>query len=182
VSLVQGWKFWPDRPKGPVDEAYVQHRFVRPYGPGPLRWVIAIAGAAVTAFTAFAALLLVYTSSNLVDLLVSGVLALAVVLAVGTLTARFGMAGVWVNDAGVRAVTVLRSRTWAWRQVADVRLAASRTTGRRTLLLVLTDGSDVTLPLVEHGLDFLGRAEAFDIATTAVERWWRGSRPTPTVP
>lgn len=177
MSPMQGWKFWPDRPKGPLDEDYVQHRFIRPYRPGPLRWLLAAAGAAATSFAVLSALLLIYTSKGIVDLLVSGVVATVVLLAVGTLTVRVALTGVWVNDAGLRAVRLLRTRSWPWSLVADVRLAEAGATGRRTLLLVLVDGSDVTLPLVEHSLDFLGRAEAFDMATTAVERWWRGSRP-----
>ena len=32
-----GWKFWPDRAKGPVGEAYRQVTWIRPYRPGPLR-------------------------------------------------------------------------------------------------------------------------------------------------
>jgi len=31
------YRFWPERKQGPVDDAYVQSRWVRPYRPGAIR-------------------------------------------------------------------------------------------------------------------------------------------------
>ncbi len=37
ADVPSGWKFWPEKEPGPVDDAYVQVQWVRPYRPGPLR-------------------------------------------------------------------------------------------------------------------------------------------------
>ena len=43
-----GWKFWPDRPKGPVGADYRQVKWIRPYRPGPVRVLLTGIGLFVT--------------------------------------------------------------------------------------------------------------------------------------
>ncbi len=50
-----------------------------------------------------------------------------------------------------------------------------RTTGRTTTL-VLADGSDLETPVTSGSPDFLGRPEAFVMASEAVEGWFEQSR------
>ena len=45
-----------------------------------------------------------------------------------------------------------------------------------TVYLVLQDGSDLETPLTDVSVDFVGRAEAFDMAAGAVERWFEEAR------
>jgi len=107
---VKGWQFFPERPAGPVDGAYVQRRWVRPYRVGALRWLLAAGVGLVTAYAAFAGLLLVYSSQTVADVVVAGLVALLGVGALGWVTARVLSVGVWVNDAGVRVLSVTRTR------------------------------------------------------------------------
>lgn len=166
---MKGWQFFPERPPGPVDGAYVQRRWVRPYRIGGLRWLLGGAVGLVTAYAAFAGLLLVYTVQTVADVVVAGVIALTVIGALGWLTARVLSVGVWVNDAGVRVLTVARTRQWAWSEVTAVDVADDAR-GRPALRLLLRDGAAQPTPLVRGGLD-CRTDEAFEIATDAVRGW-----------
>lgn len=166
---MKGWRFFPERPPGPVDGAYVQRRWVRPYRIGGLRWLLGGAVGLVTAYAGFAGLLLVYASQTVTDVLVAGVVSLAVIGALGWFTARVLSVGVWVNDAGVRVLTVTRTRQWRWHEVAAVRVADDAR-GRPAVRLVLRDGTEQPTPVVRGGLD-CRTAEAFEIASDAVQGW-----------
>jgi hypothetical protein len=171
---VKGWQFFPERPAGPVDGAYVQRRWVRPYRIGALRWLLAAGVGLVTAYAAFAGLLLVYSSQTVADVVVAGLVALLGVGALGWVTARVLSVGVWVNDAGVRVLSVTRTRQWRWADVAAVQVADDAR-GRPALGLVLRDGSEQPTPLVRGGLDCRSD-EAFEIAAGAVQGWFDLSR------
>ena len=95
--------------------------------------------------------------------------------------------GVWVNDFGVRILGLVHNEEISWQVVADVRRVAgpARLLGgpvRRagdTVWIVLVDGSDRETPLTDAGPDFLARAEAYDMAAGAVERWFEETREQP---
>ncbi len=183
--MPSGWKFWPERPQGPVDGAFVQRGWVRPYRPGPLRVTLASVVWAACAYASFVGFLSVLAEPSAVGRIVTAVIATAVGGSLALLGSRIMATGVWVNDFGVRLHGLVRSESLAWSNVADVRRveAETRVLGTpvrrsgQTLWLVLVDGSDRETALTDRGPDFLGRAEAFDMAAGAVERWFVETRP-----
>ncbi|MER5521369.1 MULTISPECIES: hypothetical protein [unclassified Streptomyces] len=151
-------------------------RWRRPYRPGPWR----VGGAALwlllASFVLFAAVALALTGS----LSSAGaVLGIALLIIAGAL--RILRMGVWVSARGVRQVGLLYTRTVPWKRVVSVRTAQQpvrwlglpRTVQGQALTLVRKDRSsdDMDPLLTTHGMDFLGRASAFDRAADAVEAW-----------
>jgi len=101
---------------------------------------------------------------------------------VGVIVARFFASGVYVNDDGLRLVTVRGMRSLPWREIADVSSAAARTpimgvpfvrTPGQLVIVTMRDTGPVPTAMTSTGLDFVGRPEAYDAAALAVERWWR---------
>jgi hypothetical protein len=182
-----GWKFWPEREPGPVDDAFVQSRWVRPYRPGPVRVLAAGVIGTFAVFTGFAGFLAMLAEpvawARVVDLLVTVVVAGSLVVC----CARLMSVGVWVNDFGVRILGLVRNEQIDWRKVTAVRRGhgPARVLGtpvRRpgdTVWIVLADGSDRETPLTDAGPDFLARAEAYDMAAGAVERWFEETKEQP---
>ncbi|WP_406441234.1 phage holin family protein [Streptomyces sp. NBC_00631] len=151
-------------------------RWRRPYRPGPWR----VGGAALwlllASFVLFAAVALALTGSLSAAGAVLGVALLIIAAAL-----RILRMGVWVSAHGVRQVGLLFTRTVPWKRVASVRTAQQpvrwlglpRTVQGQALTLVRKDrGPAETEPLLTtHGMDFVGRASAFDRAADAVEAW-----------
>lgn len=183
--MAGGWKFWPDRKPGPVDDAYVQRRWIRPYRPGPFRVLGSLLCATATAFVTFSGFVATLELPTRPERLVGGVLTLSVAGSLGLLAARALSVGVWVNDFGVRVLGLVRREQLTWAEVADVRrvqgparlLGTPLRQAGDTVWLVLADGTDRETPVNDHSPDFLGRAEAYDMAAGAVERWFEASRP-----
>ena len=186
--MPSGWKFWPEREPGPVDDAFVQSRWVRPYRPGPVRVLAAGVLGSFAVFTGFAGFLAMLAEpvawARVVDLLVTVVIA-------GSLTvccSRLMSVGVWVNDFGVRILGLVhneeielagrRRRQARGRAPRGCSAARSGALGD-TVWIVLVDGSDRETPLTDAGPDFLARAEAYDMAAGAVERWFEETREQP---
>lgn len=176
-----GWKFWPDRPRGPVGSAYRQVTWIRPYRPGPLRVAIALLGILITtlpALTAFSALLAAGpVIPRLVFTLSFGLIAAGLAI----LVTRFFAVGVYVNDAGVRIATIRTMAVYPWRLVTDVS-AAPRGGGTHTdgtdvggdaVVITIRDLGPIATPVQRRSVDFLGRGSAFEMAALAIERWWR---------
>jgi len=174
-----GWKFWPERPKGPVGANYRQVKWIRPYRPGPIRIVLTGVGLIFTVLPALLAssallapgpLLAKFTFALIFGLPAAG-LAIAV--------SRFLAVGVYVNDAGVRIMTMRAVAVYPWRLVTDVstrtRDAADSTEGDLVIITV-RDVGPLATPVRKNSPDFLGRREAFTMASMAVERWWRDAR------
>lgn len=182
-----GWRLWPERPPGPVDDAYVQRRWIRPYRPGPFRVALALALLAATAFVTLSGFITTLTLPTRPERLLSGVVTLAMAGSLTVVAARVLSVGVWVNDFGIRILGLAHRRQLRWPEVADVRrvpgparvLGTPLRRGGETVWLVLQDGSDLETPLTDVGPDFLGRAEAYDMAAGAVERWFSETRPSP---
>jgi hypothetical protein len=181
---MKGYRFWPERPPGPLDEAYQQVRWVRPYRPGP--WRIGLCGVLllVLLYGAAVGLLALLRSQSVADLVVRALLEVALFAAVVWGFVRTYVGGVWVTDAGVRVVGPTRVRQWTWAGVADVRsvhggvrvLGTPVRAPGEVLVLVLADGTDVETPLTNRSPDFLGRPEAYDMAAGAVEGWLEQQR------
>lgn len=184
-----GWRFWPEPAKHPVGAAYRQVRWVRPYRPGfPRVMAVALLALIVSQVAVVAVLILVTPGAPLVDRLLLGSAALAATVGVGMLLGRTFASGVYVNDAGLRLVTVRRTLTAGWGEVVDVSDVEGRqallgvpilSLSGRAVVVTFRDLGPVRTPLTSVGPDFLGRAEAYDMAAGAVERWFSETRPSP---
>lgn len=178
-----GWKFWPDRPKGPVDSAYRQVRWVQPYRPGFPRVAFTLGVGLIASYPLAVALVVAFGptvsfTSRVLFLLTVVLPFIGLMLAVG----RGFTTGVYVNDAGMRVVTVRRTLVVSWADVVDVSTVAAHTrwvgvpfvmVPGQVVVVTLRDSGPFRTPITSRGPDFVGRAEAFDMAAGAVERWWR---------
>lgn len=171
-----GWKFWPDRPQGPVGGAYRQVAWIRPYRPGPLRVLIALFGVMVTMFPAFLSFSILLSPGAVPPRLILGTTFGLFAAGLGIAVARFFAVGVYVNDAGVRILTMRVMAVYPWRLVTDVSTASRShdpdAEGDR-VVITIRDGGPLTTPVHRHNADFLGRPEPFAMASLAIERWWR---------
>jgi hypothetical protein len=171
-----GWKFWPDRPQGPVGSAYRQVKWIRPYRPGPLRILVTGIGLFITVLPALLAMGAVLTPGPILArftyMLIFGLPAAGLAI----LVTRFLAVGVYVNDAGVRIMTMRHVTVFPWRLVTDVSNRSRRgeaDTEGDLVVITVRDSGPIATPVRRVGPDFLGRAEAFTMASMAIERWWR---------
>ena len=178
-----GWKLWSDGPKGPVGSDYRQVDWIRPYRPGYLRVLVSAVGLAIF-FVPFLMSIIVFlasTGSVIPRLLVSLSLAL-VATGLLILVGRLFAAGVYVNDFGLRVVTISAMRTWTWEQIADVSTAPGKAPlfgikvipiRANVVYATTAELGPRPTPVTSVSLDFFGRPDSFDAAALAVERWWR---------
>jgi Bacterial PH domain len=156
---------------------------MRPYRPGAPRILLSILGVIVFMIPMYSAIIILLAPGlPLVPrLLVVGSFAL-VATGIGVLVARFFAAGVYVNDDGLRLVTLRGMRSMPWGEVADISSAEARTpilgvpfarTPGQLVVVTLRDTGPVRTTMTSTGLDFVGRPEAYDAAALTVERWWR---------
>jgi hypothetical protein len=149
-------------------------RWRRPYRPGPWR----VAGAALLL------LLASYLLFGAVIIAVAGALpgaGVCVASAAGViaLALRLLRAGAWVGAQGLRRVGLFSTRTLPWHQVGSVRTAQQpvnwlglpRTVQGQAVLAAPAVGEPLRPLITDHNADFLGRAEAFDMAADAIEAW-----------
>jgi len=185
--MPSGWKFWPEREPGPVDDRFVQDKWVRPYRPGPVRVLATFLVGTVAVFTGFTGFLAVLAEPVAWVRLVNLLFTVVVAGSLAVFGSRILAAGVWVNDFGVRILGLVRNDELPWGSVADVRRVdgQARLLGsplrRRgdTVWIVLADGTDRETPLSDVGPDFLARSEAYDMAAMAVERWFEETKHKP---
>lgn len=175
----------PD-PHRPLDHDYVQRKWVRLYRPGPWRVAVMVPTALllVLAMTVVVTAALATPGHMLVRVTGLAVAAL-VAAAIGLFLSRVLTAGVYVNDEALRMLSLRGTRVVPWSGVVDVRRVPGplpmlglpiRSANAEQVVLVLTDGDDLATPVTSVSADFLGRAEAFDIAAMALERWWAAGR------
>ncbi|WP_416986065.1 hypothetical protein [Streptomyces sp. T028] len=169
-----------DRPFETADDVALpfedRERWRRPYRPGPWRVATAALALLLASFVLLAAVAIALTGSVSDAGAVLGISALVIVAAL-----RLLRMGVWVSARGVRQVRFPFTRTVPWDRVAVVRtvqqpvrwLGMPRTVQGQALVLVRRDrpADDTAMLLTTHGADFLGRPEAFDRASDAVEAW-----------
>ncbi len=178
-----GWLHRRVDPDRPLDGAYVQRGWARLYRPGPWRAAAAVVVSVVACALAFLALVSMSAAVGLFTRLVVALLGIGLVGAVLWFGARVLAAGVYVTDHAVRLTGLRRHRVLAWDDVVDVRRVptASRALGigprtdATAVVMVDRGGDDVMTPLNSVSADFLGRAEAFDMAALGLERWWHDS-------
>jgi hypothetical protein len=175
------YRFWPERPPGPVDDAYAQTRWLRPYRPGLIRVITCLVLLAVLGLVLQTALLTTFAAGDVGTVVVRAAVAVALLVGLGTLFSRCYLSGLWVTDGKVRLVRPLSTKVWAWTDLADVRSVTgpARLLGTplaipgSRVLLVLADGSEVETPVSNRSPDFLGRPQAYEMAADAVEGWFR---------
>ncbi|KUL39072.1 PH domain-containing protein [Actinoplanes awajinensis] len=137
--------------------------WVRPYEPGPGRWL-------VIAWEAFALAMLTWATIRQFDLMGHGLRVVACLLAAVWVVGawRILQLGVYVSPEGVLVRGLVRSRAMRWREIAGVRL--HRSTHRlgpfeiengNTVLLERVDGATVNTELWEKGMDFHTRPKVF---------------------
>lgn len=146
----------------------------RPYRPGPWRVAAAAGLLLLASFILLAAMIIAFAgapSGALVCLLLAGA------LIGGAL--RLLRVGAWVSRHGVRRVGFFRTTTVPWGATASVRtvqqpvkwLGLPRTVQGQALIVVRQSGETLPPLASDHNADFLGREEAFERATDAVEAW-----------
>jgi hypothetical protein len=173
----------PDRHR-PVDADFVQERPVRVHRPGPWRTAVVIALAVLTTWSALAAAVAVAGARGPAAKAVVLLVAMLPVGALVWITSRVLAVGPYVTDRLLRQTRVLSLTEVAWDDIADVRRVHGRVPllgigphvdGER-VVVVLRDGRDLVTTVTTASPDFLGRAEAYDVAALAVERWWHENR------
>jgi hypothetical protein len=156
----------------PVDD---RERWRRPYRLGPWRVGVAALLLLLAAYVLVAAVIIAFagTPSG-----ASGCSVLAL-LVIGCALRLLRM-GVWVSARGLRRVGFLVTRTVGWDRVVFVRTAQQpvrwlglpRTVNGEALIWARADQRGEQPPLLTtHDSDFLGRWDAFDRASDAVEAW-----------
>jgi hypothetical protein len=169
-----GWKFWPERPKGPVDDAYRQVAWIRPYRPGPIRVAISLIGVLLTTAPSFLAIGALFGTGPLLDRLVVGTAFGLITAGLMIAITRFFAVGVYVNDAGVRILTLRTVAVFPWRLVTDVSTTGDPAAGDgNRVVITVRDVGPLATPVHRRSPDFLGRPETFAMASLAIERWWR---------
>lgn len=175
------WFLWPQPdPNRPLDEAYVQTRWVRVAPRGPVRVAVLVLLTLGGVLVVAPAALAVLAADDGVTLLLNAVGAVVVFVVVVWLLQRAWQTGTYVHDGGARVVRMLTADTVPWSAVDAVHHGA----GRARLLsllwsveavrvdLVCSDGDVVRTDITSSSVDFLGRPEAFDMASLRLLRWW----------
>ncbi|MGK5628047.1 hypothetical protein [Streptomyces sp. URMC 123] len=149
-------------------------RWRRPYRPGPWR----VGGAALVLL--FAAYLLF---GALIMAMAGALPGAGACVAAGALVIVFAVrllrVGAWVSARGLRRIGLFTTTTLPWEHVAAVRtvqqpvkwLGLPRTVQGQALVVATAAGEPPRPLLTDHNADFLGRAEAFDMAADSVEGW-----------
>jgi hypothetical protein len=178
------YRFWPERPPGPVDDAYAQTRWLRPYRPGLVRVLTSLFLLAVLGLVVQVALLTTFHAADPATLAIRIAVTVVLTGGLGLAFSRCYLSGVWVSDHKVRVLRPLSTSVWSWSELADVRSVAGPTrllgsplaVPGHQVLLVLADGRDVATPVTDRSADFLGRPQAYSMAADAVEGWFQLGR------
>ncbi|WP_431784735.1 hypothetical protein [Streptomyces chumphonensis] len=149
-------------------------RWRRPYRPGPWR----VGGAALLLLLAAYLLIsaLVITLAGTLSGAAACLVGAALLLTVALRTLRIG---IWVSSHGLRQVTLVRTVTLAWSQVAAVRtvqqpvrwLGLPRTVQGQALLVEQRSGEPLRVLVTDRSADFLSKPEAFERAADVLEGW-----------
>lgn len=149
-------------------------RWRRPYRPGPWRVGVSAVLLLLASYVLFAAVIMAVAGAlpgaGVCTALATGVIVLAL---------RLVRSGVWVSQEGIRRIGLFVTTTLPWSGVRAVRTAQQpvkwlglpRTVQGQAVLLDTADGRTLRPLITDRNADFLGRAEAFDMASDAVEGW-----------
>ena len=152
---------WPQPdPNAPVDDKYEQVRLVRLPSRGPLRLALLVVGTiGLTVLTGTALTAAIGTSWPLL-FPVSALIATFLVMLL-----RCWSIGTYVNDAGIAVQRLLRTDSARWTEVRDVVDESG------LVIVTLRNGRRFSTHIGRRSLDLIGRAEAYDIAKLALQRW-----------
>lgn len=152
---------WPQPdPNAPVDDAYEQVRLVRVPGRGPLR--IAMLVAATVGLTLLTGTALTAAIGTAWPLLIPVAALIATFL---VLLLRSWSLGTYVNDAGIAVQRLLRTDSARWTDVSEVMDESG------LVIVTLRSGRWFSTHISRRSLDLIGRAEAYDMAKLALQRW-----------
>jgi hypothetical protein len=153
---------WPDPPQGPVDSQARQARYLRINGRGPLRLALLFSLSLLTFGVGLIGSLVVVSSPTIPALALLG----ATLAALVPFLMRCWQVGTYVNDHGVRVITLRRTIRVPW---TDVTWIESNGRGIR----LGTPSESVVTHIAPHGLDYIARPEAYAIAVDRLENWWQ---------
>ena len=152
---------WPRAdPRAPVDEGYVQVRLIRVPSRGPMRIILLVAGTVGLMMLTGSALSAAVGTSWLLLFPVSALIATYLVLLL-----RCWSVGTYVNDAGIAVQRLLGTDSARWAQVRDVMDESG------LVIVTLRDGRRLRTHIDRRSLDLIGRAEQYDMAKLALQRW-----------
>lgn len=156
---------WPRSDPGPLDTASVQHRWMRIAPRGAIALFGLIACSAALACVAAPAVLVIISAAPDPPRAAFAVALIGppIALALWLLLRAWG-SGTYVNDAGVKVARLWRTTIATWPEV----LRARRTT--TTVVLTLAARGEV-VALNAATPSWWGRAEDFDVAALALQRW-----------
>jgi hypothetical protein len=151
-----------------------QDRWTRPYRPGPWRVATAALMLMLAAYLLFAGVIIGMAKGPSGAGICLGSSVLVIVSAL-----RLLRVGFWVSARGLRQCRLFSTVTVPWDQVGSVRTAQQpvrvlelpRTVQGQALLVTRSNGQQLRPLMTDHNADFLGRAEAFDMAADAIEGW-----------
>jgi len=147
-------------------------RWNRLYRPGPIRVLLMGVAALATVTVTVAGSVVVFSAHFLGERLVLATILTVAVVSALWYTGRVLSAGVWVSDWGLRITTVKSSRRVPWSEVNVERRSAPTD----AVWCTSTGSVPWRTPVHDRSLDFVGRAEAYDIAANALVDWWQGHR------
>jgi hypothetical protein len=153
---------WPDSPQGPVDIQARQDRYLRINGRGPLRLALLFSLSLLTFGVGLIGALVVVSSPTIAALALLGVALAALV----PFMARCWQVGTYVNDHGVRVITLRQTIRVPWADVTSI-----ESSGRGIRLR--TRSESVKTQIAPRGLDYVGRPEAYAMAVDRIENWWQ---------
>jgi len=137
--------------------------WIRPYTPGPGRWLVIAWEAAALALLAWTTVRQFNVTGHGVKLVACTMAALWVIGA-----HRILRMGAYVGEAGLRIHGLLHSHTTSWRDVDQIRLHRAthrlgpwRIEAGLTVLVDRRDGSTVNTELWAKGIDFHSRPNVF---------------------
>lgn len=151
---------WPDRGPAAVDGDYVQERMIRVPARGAATFTVLALASLLLVSVAASAIIAAASTSWLLVIPVSVILATLTVLML-----RAWTVGTYVNDAGIAVQRLLRTVSARWDDVAAVYEEDAR------VIVRTRAGRAFETTIAKRSLDILGRNEAYDIARLQLQRW-----------
>jgi hypothetical protein len=127
---------------------------------GPLRIALLVVGTAGLTMLTGSALSAAIGTSILLLIPVSALIATFLVLLL-----RCWSVGTYVNDAGIAVQRLLATDSARWAQIRDVMDESG------VVIITLRDGRRIRTHISRRSPDLIGRAEAYDMAKLALQRW-----------
>ena len=121
------YRFWPEKPAGPVETRTSRRAGCGPTGRDFLRVATSLLRLATLGLVLQVSLLTTFRPATTGDTLVRLTVTVVLLVVLGTVFSRCYLSGVWVTDQRVRVLLLLSTRAWSWGEIAYVRSAAGPT-------------------------------------------------------